>query len=249
MPLIPIRFGPWHHFSAACKITIFFIPILSVICFFQFDSVFFAWLVAFGLLLSTWPGTEWWITRFLPLAGSLAFFSIWMPWTVPGDPIWPDLWYSPSMSGVGKALLLWLKGTTVAMGFLGLGRVCCSNEILATFQGIGIPPVFLCVIWITIQQTKRLLADWRRALQAHRARATPSKGAMEQTQFMAGVWAQMLIRSQMRTEDLVCSLQARGFSRRFHLLPQAKTISLMWIFPFVLALALLIVAVREYIFS
>lgn len=228
--------GGWDRFSPGCKITLFLTPVIAVIILFSLEGILYSWLVAFVLLLLTRPNGEWWVTRFLPLAGSIGFFGVWLPWTVNGPGIWPDLWYSPSWVGVGRAAVLWLKGTTVAMGFLGLGRVSTANEILATFQVLKIPSVPLCVAWITIQQTNRLLADWRRVLQAHRARATPVRGALGQTQFMAGVWAQMLVRSQKRTEDLVCGLQARGFSRKFHFLPKAPFSFFMWVFPVFLAI-------------
>lgn len=247
MPTLSFMVGGWSRFSSACKIFLFLQPALGVIIFFQLGAVFFTWFIALGLLLSTRPNSEWWITCFLPLAGSVAFFAIWLPWTVVGEPIWPVFWFSPSWTGVGRAFLLWLKGTTVAMGFLGLGRVCSSNEMLATFQMFKIPSVPLCVIWITIQQTKRLFADWRRTLQAHRARATPAKGAFGQTQFMASVWAQMLVRSQNRTEDLACALQARGFSRRFYFLPTINKSSNLWIFPFILFFTFFILLILEHL--
>lgn len=245
MSALSFMLGGWDNFSSPCKIVLFLVPGLSIFVFFRFESVLFTWFIALGLLVSTRPEGDWWITRFLPLAGSLTFFAVWLPWTVPGDPIWPEFWLSPTLAGVNRAVLLWMKGTTVAMGFLGLSRVSSSNEILAALQRLKIPSVPLCVVWITIQQTKRLLADWRRTLQAHRARATPVRGAFGQTQFMAKVWAQMLVRSQKRTEELVCGLQARGFSRKFYFLPMSHTSSLMWVFPVVLILAFLVLAARE----
>ncbi len=221
----------WDSFSTKCKICIFLLPSLVIPWLQQWQWVGGIWLASLGLLLTTRPPWFWWAARFIPLSGSVAFFALWLPWTVPGDPLCPDLWFSPTKEGVQRGWIIGLKGTGLAMGFLGLGRAATANEIFYTFQRLGFPLVPLFILWITIQQTNRLLADWRRTLQAHRARSTPAKGSIEQTKFLARVWAQLLVRSQKRTEDLAFALQARGFRRRFFILNKRPANPFTWIFP------------------
>ncbi len=221
----------WDHCSTKCKIWTFLLPSLAIPWFQPWERVGSVWLVAFGVLLTTKPPWFWWLLRFLPLAGSVAFFALWLPWTIAGEFLWPDLWFSPSKEGLHRGVILWLKGTGLAMGFLGLSRAAKANDIFFTLQSVGFPRLLLCVFWITIQQTNRLLADWRRTMQAHRARSTPGKGNIQKTMFMARVWAQLLVRSQKRTEELTFALQARGFNRRFFILDKDATIPFTWIFP------------------
>ena len=239
------RVGLWDSCSTKCKICLFLIPSMAIPWFQHWPWVGSIWLVALSLLSTTRPNWFWWAVRFLPLAGSVAFFAFWLPWTVAGDFLWPDAWYSPTKEGLHRGLLLWLKGTGLAMGFLGLCRAATANEIFFTFQSVGFPVVPLCVIWITLQQTNRLLADWRRTMQAHRARSTPAMGNIEQTRFMARVWAQLLVRSQKRTEELTYALQARGFRRRFFILNKRTANPFTWIFPVGLVVLFGLVAIWE----
>lgn len=173
------------------------------------------WLVIGGNLLGTRPDRLWLGTRVLPALLSIAFFAIWLPWTVPGQPAWPDWGWSPSWEGLNKGLGLFLKGTGVAMAFLALGRRLSLQELLSTLQTLGFPSLFLTLVWITVQQTERLIREWKSLSQAHRSRGAFLTENPNRMRLMARSWAQLLIRVTKRSEDLHDALKARAFQRRF----------------------------------
>jgi|GEM_PF-4341933 len=207
--------GLWGPWPPIAKLLFLLAPALGLMLAQGWPCLLCLWTVALAAHLLTWPDSEWIWTRLLPMSASIAFFAIWLPWTLPGEPIFEGQWWSPGWDGSIRGLSLFLKGTGVALGFLSVVRSFQQTELLATLQKLAVPRLLLTIGWITVQQTQRLLREWKNLSQAHRARGAYLGERTDRTRLMANSWAQLFVRAQKRSDDLGDALKGRAFCRNF----------------------------------
>ena len=173
-------------------------------------------LLASGAELRRIPG------RLLPVNLFIVFIWLVVPFSHPGDPVWPWGWLSVSRQGLALCLLVTLKANAIFFVFYALVGNMPPDRLGSAMAGLGIPEKLIHLFLFAFRFWHVLADEWKRLQTAARIRAFNPSSSRHSYYTVASMLALLLVRANWRARRVYEAMLLRGFSGHFHYCGSAR---------------------------
>jgi cobalt/nickel transport system permease protein len=164
----------------------------------------------------------WYRNRLAALALFLAFFTLPLPWLLPGEtPRWSPLPFS--LHGVHVALLLSTKAVTIVTLLLVVQATAPLDATLKAAHALRIPGLLVQLGLLSYRYLFVLADELARLRIALRVRGYRNRATRHSYRTAGHVVGTLLVRGFERAERVGQAMRCRGFQGRFHTLTAFDT--------------------------
>lgn len=154
------------------------------------------------------------------LAGMDAFMLAvlaFLPFTVPGTPLFAVAGLSASAEGLRQAGAIVLTANAVMLALLALVGTLEPVALGRALAALKVPDKVVHLLLFTVRYIAVLKSEYQRMVLAMRARGFRPRGNRHTWNSFGWLFGMLLVRSFERSERIHAAMKCRGFSGRFYL--------------------------------
>ncbi|SUS04907.1 Cobalt/nickel transport system permease protein [uncultured Defluviicoccus sp.] len=154
------------------------------------------------------------------LAGMDAFMLAvlaFLPFTVPGTPLFAVAGLSASAEGLRQAVAIVLTANTIVLAVLALVGTLEPVALGRALAALKVPDKVVHLLLFTVRYIAVLKDEYGRMVLAMRARGFRPRGNRHTWNSFGWLFGMLLVRSFERSERIHAAMKCRGFSGRFYL--------------------------------
>lgn len=154
------------------------------------------------------------------LAGMDAFMLAvlaFLPFTVPGTPLFAVAGLSASAEGLRQAAAIMLTANAVMLALLALVGTLEPVALGRALAALKVPDKVVHLLLFTVRYVAVLKSEYQRMVLAMRARGFRPRGNRHTWNSFGWLFGMLLVRSFERSERIHAAMKCRGFSGRFYL--------------------------------
>ncbi len=184
------------------------------------------------------------------LAGMDAFMLavlVFLPFTVPGTPLFVVAGLSASVEGLRQAVAIVLTANTIVLAVLALVGTLEPVALGRALAALKVPEKVVHLLLFTVRYIAVLKDEYRRMALAMRARGFRPRGNRHTWNSFGWLFGMLLVRSFERSERIQAAMKCRGFSGRFYLREEAASLPFDRLFAAGLGLLLALLLAAEVV--
>jgi cobalt/nickel transport system permease protein len=148
----------------------------------------------------------------------IVFLWAFLPWSVPGTPLWRLGPLTLTFEGVGLATLITLKCNAILAATMALLATSPTHELAAALSRLRAPRKLLVLFYLCLRYLQLIHAESLRLRQAAAVRGFVPGTNLATYHTYAGLLGALLVRSHERAVRVYDAMLCRGFAGRFGLL-------------------------------
>jgi cobalt/nickel transport system permease protein len=143
-----------------------------------------------------------------------------LPFTVPGTPLFAIAGLSASVEGLRQAAAIVLTANAVVLAVLALVGTLEPVALGRVLTALKVPNKVVHLLLFTIRYIAVLKSEYQRMVLAMRARGFRPRGNRHTWNSFGWLFGMLLVRSFERSERINAAMKCRGFSGRFYLVAE-----------------------------
>ena len=147
-----------------------------------------------------------------------------LPFTVPGTPLFAIAGLSASTEGLRQAAAIVLTANAVVLAVLALVGTLEPAALGHALTSIKVPDKVVHLLLFTVRYIAVLKSEYQRMVLAMRARGFRARGNRHTWNSFGWLFGMLLVRSFERSERIHAAMKCRGFSGRFYLPEKAAAL-------------------------
>lgn len=154
------------------------------------------------------------------LAGMDAFMLcvlVFLPFAVPGTPLFAVAGLSASAEGLRQAAAIVLTANAIVLAVLALVGTLEPVSLGRALAALKVPDKVVHLLLFTVRYIAVLKSEYQRMVLAMRARGFRGRGNRHTWNSFGWLFGMLLVRSFERSERIQAAMKCRGFSGRFYL--------------------------------
>lgn len=155
------------------------------------------------------------LRRMLGLDAFMVPILLFLPFTVPGEPV--AVWgaFAISVEGVEQAARIVLTANAVVLALLALVGSIEPAILGHALLGLGVPDKLARMLLLTVRYVAVLRMEYQRLRTAMRARAFRARSDRHTWVSFGYLFGMLLVRSFERSERIADAMKCRGFAGRY----------------------------------
>ncbi|BCS87028.1 cobalt ECF transporter T component CbiQ [Pseudodesulfovibrio sediminis] len=185
-----------------------------------------AWLaLAFGLLLIKMArlNSVKALQRLFVVNFFIAFLWLFLPFSLPGDPILSLGPFHATNEGVNLALLITIKSNAIVLALMALIGTIPVQNLGPAMQQLGVQRKLCHILLFTYRYIFVIHDEYRTMRQSMQARGFKPRTNTHTYRSYAWLVGMLLVKSWDRAERVQSAMQCRGFKGRFYTLTEFET--------------------------
>nr|WP_321257124.1 cobalt ECF transporter T component CbiQ [uncultured Pseudodesulfovibrio sp.] len=179
------------------------------------------------------------LKRLMVVNTFILFLWAFLPFSLPGNPLWSIGPFNATTQGVNLALLITIKSNAIVLTLMALMGTISVQNLGPAIQQLGIPHKLCHILLFTYRYIFVIHQEYRTMRTAMQARGFKPKTNAHTYRSYAWLVGMLLVKSWDRAERVQGAMRCRGFHGRFYSLTKFSTKSTDFIF---LAVCLLFAA-------
>ncbi len=182
------------------------------------------------------------LRRLLTMDLLLLFMLIWLPFTLPGTPLFWIGDNAASLEGALKACEIALKANAVVLALLALVGSMATTTFGHALARLKMPKKLVQLLLFTMRYLDVVDREYQRMRNAMKARAFVLRGNLHSWRSIGYLLGMLLVRSLERSERVVNAMKCRGYTGQLYLFDDMKlkrTDQLFFTFSIVLLVTIL----------
>lgn len=172
-----------------------------------------------GALMAACSGIEW--RRLLRQLGVvnvfIVFLWLFLPFTIPGEPLAQLGSLTVTDQGVHHALLITLRANAIVLFVLALMACTTLEEIVHALYGLHVPDKLVYLLYLTYRYAREFEDEYQRLRDAMRIRGFEPRTNVHTYRSYAYLVGMLLVNGYERGQRLQAAMLCRGFDGRFPL--------------------------------
>lgn len=153
----------------------------------------------------------------------IAFLWIFLPFTVPGEPIFDLGPLHATIQGLDRALLITIKSNAIVISLMALLGTISVQNLGPALQQLGVPDKLCHILLFTHRYIFSIHQEYTTMRQAMRARGFKPRTDTHTYRTFAWLVGMLLVKSWDRAERVHGAMLCRGFRGRFYSLTAFET--------------------------
>ncbi|WP_272699914.1 cobalt ECF transporter T component CbiQ [Desulfovibrio sp. Fe33] len=185
-----------------------------------------AWLaLAAGLILVKMARLDLLVVlkRLLMVNFFIAFLWFFLPFSVPGEPVFDLGPLHATAQGIDRALLITVKSNAVVISLMALLGTISIQNLGPALQQLGVPDKLCHILLFTHRYVFSIYQEYTTMRQAMRARGFKPRTDRHTYRTFAWLVGMLLVKSWDRAERVQGAMRCRGFHGRFYSLAAFRT--------------------------
>ena len=146
-----------------------------------------------------------------------------LPFTVPGTPLFTVAGLNASAEGLCQAVAIVLTANAVVLAVLALVGTLEPVALGHALTALQLPDKIIHLLLFTVRYIAVLKSEYQRMVLAMRARGFRPRGNRHTWNSFGWLFGMLLVRSFERSERIQAAMKCRGFSGRFYLVAEEIT--------------------------
>lgn len=156
--------------------------------------------------------------RLLALNVFMGMLFVVLPWSVPGEVVWPWGPFAYSKEGVALALLITCKGNAMMLLLSAWISTMDTASLGHALQHLRVPDKLVHLLIFTVRYLEVFHREQRRLWRAAKVRGFVPRANRHTYRTLARLVGMLLFRSLERSEKVLAAMKARGYRGQFYLL-------------------------------
>lgn len=158
------------------------------------------------------------LTRLAAVEGFLVVVLLFLPFTVPGDPVFSFGPLAASGAGLHRAAEIVLTANAVVLAMLALVGTIEPVVLGHALARLRVPDKLVHLLLFTVRYIAVVHGEYGRLRLAMKARAFRARGRLHTWRSIGWLFGMLLVRSFERAERIRDAMKCRGFAGRYHLI-------------------------------
>ncbi|WP_316900794.1 cobalt ECF transporter T component CbiQ [Pseudodesulfovibrio indicus] len=158
------------------------------------------------------------LKRLLVVNFFILFLWFFLPFTVPGEPVWDLGPLHATAQGIDRALLITVKSNAVVVMLIVLLGTISVQNLGPALQKLGVPDKLCHILLFTYRYIFTIHEEYTTMRQAMRARGFKPRTDSHTYRAYAWLVGMLLVKSWDRAERVQAAMRCRGFRGRFYTL-------------------------------
>ncbi len=214
--------SPLHRLEPRVKLLAAAIYIVALACLTDLRVLSAALVLSTGLVLLARLHPAKVLGRLLLANIFIVFLWAFLPWSVPGTPLWRLGPMVVTLEGIRISALITLKCNAILAATVALLGTSPTHELAAALSRLRAPRKLLVLFYLCLRYLQLIHAESARLRQAAAVRGFIPRTNLTTYRNYAGLLGALLVRSHERAVRVYDAMLCRGFAGRFPLLDARK---------------------------
>ncbi len=158
------------------------------------------------------------VRRVLAMDTFMLLILLFLPFSVPGQPLFAVGPLVASVDGVHQAVQIVLTANAIVLALLALVGTIEPVAFGHALSRLRVPAKVVFLLLFTVRYIAVLHREYARLRLAMKARAFKAKGNVHTWRSLGWLFGMLLVRSFERSERILAAMKCRGFTGRYHVI-------------------------------
>ena len=203
-----------HRFDARAKLVAALVYCCVVALLGDWRALVLAVVFSSGLLGLARPNARLAARRLLVVNAFVAFLWLFVPWSVPGEPLMTWGPVTVTREGVDFSLLLTLRVNAIVFACIALLATSRTVDVAHALRALRVPEKLVVVLFFCVRYIEVIHGEYRRLAAAIKVRGFRPRTNLHTYRTYANLVGMLLVRSHDRAARIYEAMVCRGFTGR-----------------------------------